>query len=259
MQRSLSAWHAAVAIPQTGKQHLVLLSMSKQVLAFAFRGLAFLVRDAYKVLDVSPRASLDAVKAAYRQRALALHPDVSGDAGSAERFAEVVQAFEAIVNGSTADEDAFSRRRDDRSTRGARVVGGILVVSIDELRRDPNYEVYRLRLALHGDGEEEGAPHSEDATATSAKGNVADAMSNETVHVVRASQWDSVGDVRRLLQQQLVLPQSLRYEHGRHQEGGLELIAPGGCLLGEHLFLADYNLHDGDTLYLAVRRTSSGH
>lgn len=231
--------------------------MSKRVLAFAFRGLAFQVRDAYKVLDVSPRASLDAVKAAYRQRALALHPDVSGDAGSAERFAEVVQAFEAIVNGSAADEDAFSRRRDDRSTRGARVVGGILVVSIDELRRDPNYEVYCLRLALHGDGEVEGAPHSKDATATSAKGDVVDAMSNETVHVVRASQWDSVGDVRRLLQQQLVLPQSLRYEHGRHQEGGLELIAPGGCLLGEHLFLADYNLHDGDTLYFAVRRTSS--
>ena len=75
----------------------------------------------------------------------------------------------------------------------------------------------------------------------------------DLARLVHASEWDSVGDVRRQLQELLDLPPGLRYEHGRHREGGHELIARGGQLLGEHLFLADYELQTGDTLYFAVR------
>ena len=74
------------------------------------------------------------------------------------------------------------------------------------------------------------------------------------VHTVHASRWDSVGDVRRLVQELLDVRAPSGQRHARHREGDLELIAPGGLLLGEHLFLADYDLHDGDTLYFAVRR-----
>lgn len=216
-------------------------------------------RDPYAVLGISPNDDLDAVKAAYRQLALTLHPDVSREADSADRFAEVVRAYEVIANGGSDDDEDAPLRRGTTAVRGQRVVGGVLVVSIDELRRDPEYRVYTLRLALDEDADgtapSPSSPASGAATAGAPSAATADsdALGTETVHLVRASEWDSVGDVRRLLQQQLELPMNLRYEHGRHREGGHELIAPGGRLLGEHLFLADYEIRDGQTLYFAVR------
>lgn len=208
--------------------------------------------DPWAVLGVSPKDDLDSIKDAYRRLALALHPDVCREADSATRFSEVVRAYDVIANG---DDDERVRPRGS-SGHGARVVGGVLITSIDELRRDPEFHVYTLQLALDGDtvgtvDEHEDANAPPRAEEPAADG---DAVSTERVHLLRASEWDSVGDVRRALQEQLRLSPSLRYEHGRHREGGHELIARGGQLLGEHLFLADYELRSGDTLFFAVRQ-----
>ena len=52
--------------------------------------------DPYKILRVTPGASADAVKAAYRKRARELHPDVSGDEATASDFRQLVLAFKTI-------------------------------------------------------------------------------------------------------------------------------------------------------------------
>ena len=216
-------------------------------------------RDPWATLGVEPTNDLDEVKAAYRRLAMRLHPDVSGDEASATRFAEVVRAYEAIVDGDAAD--APDRRRASSSMRGVRVVGGVLVASIDELRRDAGYRVYALQLALDREAAAVPPPATGGAAASGDGGGASPectALGTETVQLVHASEWDSVGDVRRLVQAQLELPGELRYEHARHNEGGHELIAPGGVLLGEHLFLSDYGLRDGDVLHFAVNLARQG-
>lgn len=227
--------------------------MLRCVSIVARRELATRARDPFSVLGISPRASLDTIKSAYRHLALELHPDICKDPGSVDRFAEVVHAYEAITG--SGDDGEGKRSRRSAGIRGQRVVGGVLVVSIDELRRDPAYHVFALRLKLNDD--EGPGPSTGPATASADPASSRAALCADIVHSVCASEWDSVGDLRRQLQQQLELPESLRYEHDRHRDGGHELIAPGGRLLGEHLFLADYELCHGDTLYFAVRRAVS--
>ena len=53
-------------------------------------------RDYYEILGVPRTAEPDAIKKAYRKLAKKYHPDVNKDAGAAERFAEVQEAFEVL-------------------------------------------------------------------------------------------------------------------------------------------------------------------
>jgi curved DNA-binding protein CbpA len=53
-------------------------------------------RDAYEVLQVSPRAHDAVIKAAYRTLAALYHPDRDGDVGADKRMAELNRAFEAV-------------------------------------------------------------------------------------------------------------------------------------------------------------------
>lgn len=214
-------------------------------------------RDPWATLGIPPTSDLAEAKVAFRKLALTLHPDVSGDAESVARFAEVVSAYEAIADGDV-DAGASSRISGSRM-RGVRVVGGILVASIDQVRRDANYQVHTIQLALEHE-QSTAATSSSSATAEPREASSAatDAISTETVHVVRVSEWDSVGDLRRLVQEQLGLPAQLCYEHAPHSQGGHEFIAPGGVLLGEHLFISDYALKDGDVLHFAVNLSLTG-
>ncbi|KPA74606.1 putative mitochondrial chaperone protein DNAj [Leptomonas pyrrhocoris] len=54
--------------------------------------------DPYKILGVKADASKDEIKKAYHRLALRFHPD-SGAEGSAERFAAVNEAYEAVKDG----------------------------------------------------------------------------------------------------------------------------------------------------------------
>jgi hypothetical protein len=53
----------------------------------------------HEVLGVRPDASADEVRAAWRDRALATHPDRGGDEAA---FAEVLAAYRALGGGSVA-------------------------------------------------------------------------------------------------------------------------------------------------------------
>jgi molecular chaperone DnaJ len=53
-------------------------------------------RDYYEVLGVSRNATEDQIRSAYRQQALKYHPDRNKEAGAAERFKEVTEAYEVL-------------------------------------------------------------------------------------------------------------------------------------------------------------------
>jgi curved DNA-binding protein CbpA len=55
-----------------------------------------LERDAYEVLQVSPRAHADVVRAAYRALAGLFHPDRDGSEASMHRMAEINAAYAAV-------------------------------------------------------------------------------------------------------------------------------------------------------------------
>lgn len=97
----------------------------------------------WAVLGVKHGESLNECKAAFRRLALSLHPDVSQSDADAARFAMVVQAYEDIRDG------VVGGSRGPRFLRGVRSIGGVLKVSIDELRRDPAYDVHSVLLALN--------------------------------------------------------------------------------------------------------------
>lgn len=69
------------------------------------------VKDYYAVLGVSPQASLEEIRMAYRKQARAYHPDLSVDPDAAERFREVNEAYEVLAN-------AEKRRAYDYFTAG---------------------------------------------------------------------------------------------------------------------------------------------
>ena len=69
-----------------------------------------MIDDPYKVLGVSPDASDDEIKRAYRQLAKKYHPDVNpGDPVAAKKMQEVNAAYEQIKNPEKAAQQQSSR------------------------------------------------------------------------------------------------------------------------------------------------------
>jgi curved DNA-binding protein len=74
------------------------------------------IRDPYEVLGVARGAGPDEIQRAYRRLARRHHPDVSAEAGAADRFREVVAAYRVLA-------DPKRRREYDRTRlRGGPVV-----------------------------------------------------------------------------------------------------------------------------------------
>jgi len=56
------------------------------------------MRDPYEILQVSPKAEIEVIEAAYRRLARKYHPDVSKDPEGEEKFKEVAEAYETLKN-----------------------------------------------------------------------------------------------------------------------------------------------------------------
>lgn len=77
-----------------------------------------MIKDYYRVLDVDPTASLEKIKAAYRRKALELHPDRNGGSHAAEEaFKEAAEAY--AVLGDPERRASYDARR----SRGAESSG----------------------------------------------------------------------------------------------------------------------------------------
>ena len=56
------------------------------------------MQDHYSKLGVSPGATTDLIKAAYRKRAAQYHPDKNPAPNAASRFREIQEAYEVLSN-----------------------------------------------------------------------------------------------------------------------------------------------------------------
>jgi DnaJ-class molecular chaperone len=74
----------------------------------------------YEVLGVSPDASADEIKKAYRSLALKYHPDRNPEPGAAERFKEITAAYGVLIDENKRREyDQFQRATQSRRRAGA--------------------------------------------------------------------------------------------------------------------------------------------
>ena len=71
------------------------------------------IKDYYTILGISPAATLDEIRLAYRRLARIYHPDVNTSPGADERFREVNEAYEVLV-------DPEKRKSYDRFFTGAK-------------------------------------------------------------------------------------------------------------------------------------------
>ena len=72
-------------------------------------------RDYYTVLGVSPDATAEEIKRAYRKLARQYHPDVSHDSDAEERFKEINEAYDTLKD--TERRAAYDQRDADPDGR----------------------------------------------------------------------------------------------------------------------------------------------
>ncbi len=76
--------------------------------------------DHYDVLGVSREASEETIRRAFRRLALLHHPDRSKEAGAAERFKRIVEAYQVLTNPQTREEYDCEREEDEAWRRAER-------------------------------------------------------------------------------------------------------------------------------------------
>jgi molecular chaperone DnaJ len=105
------------------------------------------LKDYYTILELSPSASLDDVKKAYRRLAQLYHPDKSGDDPYAHaQFTEIKEAYETLTNPSK--KDLYLQQRWYAQSAGRRRTGTV-VTPASILKQLLELNRYVSRLDIH--------------------------------------------------------------------------------------------------------------
>ena len=77
------------------------------------------MNDPYQVLGVSPTASMDEIKAAYRKLALKYHPDRNGGSKAAEeKMKQINEAYSQLTNLKKSGSSAYGQQQQQYSSGG---------------------------------------------------------------------------------------------------------------------------------------------
>ncbi|MFN3762103.1 MAG: J domain-containing protein, partial [Anaerolineae bacterium] len=107
-------------------------------------------KDLYAVLGVSPLATPEEIRHAYRQLARRFHPDSGSEEASAERFQEVQEAYRVL--GDPARRQAYDRRRAERGKDLTVALAWDILVSRQQLQAVPEEQMLYLLVDLKPSG-----------------------------------------------------------------------------------------------------------
>jgi curved DNA-binding protein CbpA len=105
------------------------------------------LKDYYTILELSPAASLDEIKKAYRRLALIYHPDKNGnDAYAATQFTEIKEAYETLTH--PAKKELYLQQRWYAQSIGQRKKQEI-ITPVTVLKQLLELDKYTSRLDVH--------------------------------------------------------------------------------------------------------------
>lgn len=208
-------------------------------------------KDPWKVLGVPRGSNVARCKHAFRKLALSLHPDVGGDT---IRFTSIVRAYQDILAKQEGGEDSNQSASHGLSAvAGVRRVGDVLVVSIQALKQDPDYDVFAIRVFLETDQHSWTRGNAEKCSLDGPAVCEKVVVTNPELEVA-ASSWDSVADLILKIQKLIGLMEPRLHDNHRHRDRPYELVHRGQ-LLADHLLLVDYDLTNGDKLHFVVKKS----
>ncbi len=107
-------------------------------------------KDLYAVLGVSPLATQEEIRHAYRKLVRRFHPDSGSEEASAERFQEVQEAYRVL--GDLARRQAYDRRRAERGRDLTVALAWDIMVSRQQLQAIPEEQLLYLLVDLKPSG-----------------------------------------------------------------------------------------------------------
>ena len=234
---------------------------------------AKLRRSPYVVLGLSNRhnrtkISQEEIKATFRRLAKVYHPDLNPNNLSLEEceslMSELVEAYERLTN---KDEDAFLDNI--RVGSSNKVALACELYSVEELILDRFHEVYTLRIECENEAEDAVSNeenHNEGAGEEPLSSSLPQAACSITIPF-QAHPGDSIMDLKERLESEFGtdwgLTNCLGWEllsvkrNHPTSDGNNEdptTVANNNEVLSYHLFLDDYQIDHGDTIYAVVRK-----
>lgn len=108
-------------------------------------------KDLYAALGVSPLATQEEIRHAYRKLVRRFHPDSGAEEASVERFQEVQEAYRVL--GDLARRQAYDRRRSERGLGPTTALAWDIQVSRQQLPALPEEQLLYLLVDIHPSGQ----------------------------------------------------------------------------------------------------------
>lgn len=107
-------------------------------------------KDLYAILGISPLATQEEIRHAYRKLVRRFHPDSGSEEASVERFQEVQEAYRVL--GDLARRQAYDRRRAERGKDLTVALAWDILVSRQQLQALPDEQMLYLLVDLKPSG-----------------------------------------------------------------------------------------------------------